>query len=107
MSMTNAEKIAYVQAIVDDPAATDALVNVYLTKAKADILNRRYPTGWPDGVSDVPAQYDITQCDMAVWHFLHRGGEGELQHSENGISRRYASANAEEILSEVMQVIRL
>lgn len=107
MSMTTAEKIAYVQAIVDDPAATDALVNVYLTKAKADILNEMYPFGSrPDG-ADVPEKYEITQCDLAVWHFVHRGGEGELLHSENGISRRYASANAEEILSEVMQVIRL
>ena len=106
MSMTTAEKIAYVQSIVDDPEATDALVSAYLTKAKADVLNRRYPMGWPTG-ADVPEQYEITQCDMAVWHFLHRGGEGELSHSENGISRRYASANGEEILREVMQELRL
>ena len=47
MSMTTAEKIAYVQSIVDDPEATDALVGTLLTKAKFAVLNRRYPFGIP------------------------------------------------------------
>lgn len=107
MSMTTAEKIAYVQSIVDDPAATDALVGTLLTKAKFAVLNRRYPFGIPEDVTDVPDQYAINQCDLAVRYFLRKGGEGEQIHNENGIHRHYGSVNDEDILMEVMQEIRL
>lgn len=107
MSMTTAEKIAYVQSMVDDPDATDALVNTLLTKAKFAVLNRRYPFGIPEGTTDVPEQYEINQCDLAVRYFLRRGGEGEQIHNENGIHRHYGSVNDEDILMEVMQEIRL
>ena len=107
MSMTTAEKIEYVQSIVDDPAATDALVGTLLTKAKFAVLNRRYPFGIPEDVTDVPAQYEINQCDLAVRYFLRKGGEGEQIHNENGIHRHYGSVNDEDILMEVMQEIRL
>lgn len=103
--MTTAEKIAYVQAVVDDSAATDALVTVYLTKAKAAIFARMYPKGAPDDVADVPGRYEIAQCDLAARYFLRRGGEGEQTHNENGINRHYGSVNDEDILMEVMQVI--
>ena len=107
MSMTASEKTAYVQAMVDDPEATDAVVNALLLKAKSAILNRRYPWGVPDYVMDVPPQYDNTQCDLAVRYFFRRGGEGEQIHNENGIHRHYGSVNDEDILMEVMQEIRL
>ena len=107
MSMTTQEKIAYVQAMVDDPEATDALVGAYLNRAKFAVLNRRYPMGIPESVDDVPEQYVMNQCDLAVRYFLRRGGEGERAHNENGISRTYGSVNDEDILMEVMQEIRL
>lgn len=108
MSMTTAEKIEYVKAMLDnDPDATDALVSAYLTKAKVAVMNRRYPHGTPEGVFDVPEQYEINQCDLAVRYFLRRGGEGEMIHNENGTHRHYGSVNDEDILMEVMQEIRL
>ena len=107
MSMTTAEKIAYVQSIVDDPEATDARVGTLLTKAKFAVLNRRYPFGIPEDVTDVPDQYAINQCDLAVRYFFRKGGEGEQIHNENGIHRHYGSVNDEDILMEVMQEIRL
>lgn len=107
MSMTTAEKISYVQAMVDDPEATDALVEAYLNKAKFAVLNRRYPMGIPEGVLDVPEQYTMNQLDLAVRYFLRRGGEGEQIHNENGIHRHYGSVNDEDILMEVIQEIRL
>lgn len=107
MAMTDEEKIAYVQTMVDnDPDATEAVVNAYLTKAKTAVLNRRYPFGWPEDVTDVPEQYELNQCDLAVRYFLRRGGEGEQIHNENGTHRHYASVNDEDILMEVMQEIR-
>lgn len=108
MSMTTAEKIAYVQALADDPTATDAVINAYLIKARAAIFARMYPTGnKPETVVDVPERYETIQCDLAVRYFLRRGGEGEQIHNENGIHRHYGSVNDEDLLMEVMQVIRL
>lgn len=108
MSMTTAEKIAYVQALADDPEATDALVTAYLTKAKAAIFARMYPTGnRPETVTDVPERYEVQQCDLALRYFMRRGGDAELSHGENGIQRRYGSVNDEDILMEIMQVVRL
>lgn len=106
--MTTAEKIAYVQTMADDPEATDALVSVYLTKAKAAVFRRMYPIGnKPELMIDVPDKYEIIQCDLAVRYFLRRGGEGEQIHNENGIHRHYGSVNDEDLLMEVTQVIRL
>ena len=108
MSMTLAEKIEYVQSMVDnDPEATDAKVKGYLTKAKTKIFKRRYPFGVPASVTDVPEQYEDIQLDLAVRYFLRRGGEGEGVHIENGIHRHYGSVNDEDLLMEVMQEIRL
>ena len=108
MSMTSAEKIAYVQALADDPEATDALVSVYLTKAKSAIFARMYPIGSkPESLVDVPEKYEVLQCDLAVRYFMRRGGEGESIHNENGIMRHYGSVNDEDLLMEVTQVIRL
>ena len=108
MGMTTAEKIAYVQSMVDnDPEATDARVSAYLAKAANAITKRRYPFGTPSNVIDPVGRYDVTQCDLAVRYFLRRGGEGEQIHNENGIHRHYASVNDEDLLMEVMQEIRL
>lgn len=108
MSMTTAEKIEYVQQMVDDPGATDALVKSYLTKAKSAIFKRMYPTNnIPADVTDVPERYEVQQCDLAVRYFLRKGGEGEAIHNENGTHRHYGSVNDEDILMEVMQVLRL
>lgn len=105
--MTTAEKIAYVQGTVNDTEATDAVVTRHLIKAKYTILNRMYPTGVPLTADEVPDRYAITQCDLAARYFLRSGGEGEIRHSENGIDRTYGSVNDEDLLMEVMQVIRL
>ena len=105
--MTEQEKIVYVQTLVDDSTATDALISAYLTRAKAAIFARMYPNGVPDDVTDIPSRYEMAQCALAERYFLRRGGEGEKAHSENGISRTFGSVNDEDILMEVMQVISL
>ena len=103
--MTDAQKIAYVQALVNDSEATDALVTAYLTKAEAAILQRRYPFGVPDSYNI--SQYDIIQCDLAARYFLRRGAEGEITHNENGVNRTYGSVNDDDLLSEVVQIAKV
>lgn len=104
--MTTAEKIANVQARVDDQSATDALVTIFLEDAAEAIFQRMYPWGVPDTVTDVPARYERLQCKLAARYFLKMGGEGESLHIENGTHRHYGSVNDADLLQEVMQVIR-
>lgn len=112
--MTDAEKIARVQILVDnDEDATDNLIQVYLEDAKATIMHRMYPFKIPmitdsegnESEADMPSRYDNLQCKLASRYFLRRGAEGETSHNENGINRSYASVNDEDILMEVVQVI--
>jgi len=106
--MTTAEKIAKVQAKLDgDPDATDAVVTDLLDDAEEAIFARMYPFGVPDDVESVPRRYERIQCKLAQRYFLRRGGEGETIHNENGIDRHYGSVNDEDLLMEVMQVVRL
>ena len=104
--MTDTEKILTVQTLVDDEAATDALVGVYLSDASAEILLRLYPFGVPAG-STVPVQYHYHQCRLAARYWLRKGAEGEVTHNENGVNRTYGSANDEDILREIMPYARV
>jgi len=98
--MTDSEKITMTQTLIGDEEATDALVSVYLEDAKSAILRRRYPFGLPAD-ADVEPIYEMLQVKLATRYFLRRGGEGEINHSENGISRTYGSVNDEDLLMEV------
>ena len=71
-----------------------------LESAKAVILSRRFPFGeWPAEIED---KYKDLQIRIAVEMFNKRGAEGETAHSENGVSRTYASANvSEDLLKEI------
>lgn len=105
--MTTAEKVASVQAKVQDDLATDALITELLEDAAEDIFLRMYPKGRPASVTDVPAMYERLQCRLAANKFYRMGADAEQTHNENGIHRHYGSVNDEELLMEVMQVITL
>ena len=71
-----------------------------LESAKAVILSRRFPFG--EQPEEIEPKYKDLQIRIAVEMFNKRGAEGETAHSENGISRSYASANvSEDLLKEI------
>jgi hypothetical protein len=71
-----------------------------LESAKAVILSRRFPLG--NQPTEVEDKYKDLQIRIAVEMFNKRGAEGETAHSENGVSRSYASANvSEDLLREI------
>ena len=71
-----------------------------LESAKAVILSRRFPFG--DYPAEIEDRYKDLQIRIAVEMFSKRGAEGEITHSENGVSRTYTSAGvSEELLSEI------
>ena len=102
--MTEVEKLSMLRVMVGQPNegdwADDVLI-LYLNIAGRKILNRAYP--YDDTVTDVPRRYDYLQCDIANYLLNKRGAEGQTSHSENGISRAYASADVpESMLNEVV-----
>ena len=102
--MTEVEKVSMLRVMVGQPNEgdwSDDVLTSYLTIAGRKIINRAYP--YDDTVTEVPRRYGYLQCDIAAYLLNKRGAEGELSHSENGISRSYASADIpESMLSEIV-----
>lgn len=96
--MTEADKLALCRAMVEQPADkegwSDYVLKLYLTIAGQKILNRAYP--YDDTVKEVPRRYSAVQCEIAAYLLNKRGAEGEISHSENGISRMYENADVPE-----------
>ena len=107
--MGTGQKITYVQTLCgNDPEATNELVELYLSDAEAAILRRLYRVyGNVPDTAVMPSIYDALQCKLAMRYFMRRGGEGEISHAENGVSRIYGSANDEDLLIEVMPYARI
>ena len=102
--MTEVEKLAMLRVMVGQPNegdwSDDVLVS-YLAIAGRKIINRAYP--YDDTVTEVPRRYGYLQCEIAEYLLNKRGAEGEVAHSENGISRTYGSADVpESMMSEVI-----
>lgn len=72
-----------------------------LDSAKWVILNRRFPFG--DCPEELPKRYEDLQIRIAVELYAKMGAEGQISHSENGISRTWAAANVSpDLLNEVV-----
>lgn len=98
--MTDAEKIIMVKTLVEsDPGATDEVVGVYLNLACNAMLERLYP--YDSDKDEIPSRYDTIQCELAARYFLRRGGQGELNHEENGVNRTYGTVDDEDILKRL------
>lgn len=101
--MTDAEKIALTKVFVNDANVTDDIIAVYVALAAQKIVARAYPFGTGD--EEVPSKYDKLQCELAARLIFKRGFEGETVSIENGVHRHFGSANEEDLISEVMQIV--
>ena len=88
--MTKAEKLQLLKAMVGE-SDTEEVLLAYLNIAGGKIINRAYP--YDPEVTEVPVRYEFLQCEIAAYLLNKRGAEGQLIHSENGISRSYGSAD--------------
>lgn len=90
--MTKAEKIANLAVLISPDTADEKLLGILVDQSEGIVLNRRYPFGVPEGTV-VPAQYEHIQMQIAVELFTKMGAEGQTEHSENGINRKYEAAD--------------
>ncbi len=98
--MSDTEKLIFLRVMVGEQANDtdwgDDVLLTYLSIAGQKIINRAYP--YNDEVTEVPKRYELLQCEIAAYLLNKRGAEGEISHSENGISRTYADADVPESL---------
>ena len=88
--MSQLDNLKALLGITDD--SQDDLLNVYLAFAKEKMLNRIYPYVSDVSSLEIPARYTNLQVEIALYMYNKRGGEGEVAHNENGISRTYESS---------------
>lgn len=101
--MSEAEKIALCEQMIPDANVTVEVISAYLALAAQRIADRIYPFG--SDSPTVPSRYDSLQCELAVRMLARRGGEGEVNHSENGVSRTWANADDGDLLNRVVPFV--
>lgn len=108
--MTDAEKLVMVKTILNiDEADTseDTRIATYLTIAGREILTWRYSYGTTE-VTEVPADYEMTQIYAVVAGYSQSGAENQRQHTENGISRVFRYADMiQYIRSNVVSLVKV
>lgn len=90
--MSNEEKIERLAVLISPDVATDDLLLFLLEQAEGIVLNRRYPFGAPEGATLSPLHEQI-QIRIALELYSKMGAEGQVAHSENGVSRTYEAAD--------------
>lgn len=82
----------------------EAILSDCLESAKAAIMSRRFPyQEWPD---EVETRYLDLQFRIAMDIYNKSGAEGEIAHSENGVSRSFESSwISESLLQEVTPMV--
>ena len=90
--MTNEVKIERLRALISPDTASSDLLLYLLEQSEGIILNRRYPFGPPEGAA-LSALHEQIQLRIAVELFSKMGAEGQLSHSENGVSRTWEAGD--------------
>jgi hypothetical protein len=90
--MTNEGKIERLAVLLSPDTASDDLLLYLLEQSEGIILNRRYPFGAPEGVTLSAFQEQI-QLRIAMELFSKMGAEGQIEHAENGVTRKWEAAD--------------
>lgn len=90
--------------ISDD--SEDTILEIYLNTACSFINNLRRFTPTEELV--VENRYKFLAVDLAIASYLKEGAEGEISHSENGISRTYDSSYYPlDLVSKIIPVVKV
>lgn len=101
--MTSEYKIALVQKLyglkADGTNLTDAEIIPFLVVAESIILNKYDPYGH---TVEMPSKFDVLQCRIANFMLVKQGAEGEIQHTENGVTCIYGQSDIPvELMNEI------
>jgi len=100
--MSDDSLVAILQDMCDE--SNSSIILAYLKMAKQIVINKAYP--FSDEVTDVPDKYTGVLLEITAYLLNKRGAEGELAHSENGISRTYDSSSVpNEILKKIIPAV--
>lgn len=88
--MTEAEKIVLVQAMTEEK--DDDVISAFLSMAGDSIWHYVDPFQTSEKTA-VLEEYGAVQAKAAAYFINKRGADGEINHSENGISRSYESGD--------------
>ena len=87
---------------ITDPAQ-DAKLQMLLDTAESAIEERR---GLPD--NPMEQRWNMKQIEIAAYLYNKQGAEGETEHKENGVDRKYESASIpESMLADISPVARV
>lgn len=102
--MTESEKQEMLTVITGEQ---DALtLSTYLSLAASKVLSRLYP--YDNAVTEVPARYASVQVEIAAYMLNKRGAEGQISHSENGVSRSYEDGDIPQtLLRQITPMVRV
>ena len=90
--MTENAKLERLAVLISPNTASNDLLSYLLEQSEGIILNRRYPFGAPEDATLSPFQQQI-QLRIAVELFSKMGAEGQTEHDENGIKRKWEAAD--------------
>jgi hypothetical protein len=90
--MTNEQKIEKLKVLIAPDTASDELLSYLLEQSEGIILSRRYPFGAPEDAS-LSAMHEMIQLRIAVELFSKMGAEGQTEHAENGITRKWEAGD--------------
>ena len=83
--MTNEEQVRTLSHLTGE--TDNGVLSTYLYLATNIVLRKAYPYG--EGTEELPAKYESTMIEIAVYLLNKRGAEGEQAHTENGVQRIY------------------
>ena len=88
------DKLQTLKTLIGVDDSEDDLLLTLLSLAEGKILERLYP--YDHSKETLPTRYVGKQIEIAVYLYNKQGAEGQIVHSENGISRTYESADVPE-----------
>lgn len=95
--MTQLQKL---KELLENPQVSDSILQFYLDNASDIICDIR-------NTDLVEPKYYTTQIKIAIEMYNKVGAEGQISHSENGISRTYERADiSDSLLSKITPVVR-
>ena len=86
-----------------DMTISEDVVNTFFQLSKNAILLKRFPYLQDVSEKTLPSIYDSLCVRLAVYMYNKQGAEGEISHTENGVSIKWENGDLpESLMSEII-----